>query len=82
VDRDHDEAMFEDLNEIDNDQLQINKEVQDETMDIDTLAEVVTTLILNEYQQSSNSSVLVFKFEVQRQLRLPIARYCLSVKLV
>jgi hypothetical protein len=42
----------------------------------------VTTLILNEYRQSSNSSVLVFKFGVQRQLRLPIARYCLSVELV
>jgi hypothetical protein len=42
----------------------------------------VTTLILNEYRQSSNSSVLVFKFEVQRQLRLPITRYCLSVELV
>jgi hypothetical protein len=42
----------------------------------------VTTLIPNEYRQSSKSSVLVFKFEVQRQLRLPIARYCLSVELV
>jgi hypothetical protein len=42
----------------------------------------VMTLILNEYRQSSNSSVLGFKFEVQRQLRLPIARYCLSVELV
>jgi hypothetical protein len=45
-------------------------------------AEGVTTLILNEYRQSSNSSVLAFKFEVQRQLRMPIARYCLSVELV
>jgi hypothetical protein len=42
----------------------------------------VMTLILNEYQQSSNSSVLAFKFKVQRQLRMPIARYCLSVELV
>jgi hypothetical protein len=42
----------------------------------------VTTLILNEYRQSSNSSVLVFWFKVQRQLRVPIARYCLSVELV
>jgi hypothetical protein len=42
----------------------------------------VTTLILNEYRQSSNSSVLVFKFKVQRQLRMPIARYCMSVELV
>jgi hypothetical protein len=42
----------------------------------------VMTLILNEYRQSSNSSVLAFKFKVQRQLRMPIARYCLSVKLV
>jgi hypothetical protein len=42
----------------------------------------VTTLILNEYRQSSNSSVLAFRFKVQRQLRVPIARYCLSVKLV
>jgi hypothetical protein len=43
---------------------------------------LVTTLILNEYRQSSNSSVLAFKFQVQRQLRMPIARYCLSVELV
>jgi hypothetical protein len=42
----------------------------------------VMTLILNKYRQSSNSSVLAFKFKVQRQLRMPIARYCLSVKLV
>jgi hypothetical protein len=42
----------------------------------------VTTLILNEYRQSSNSSVLAFKFKVQRQLRMPIARYWLSVELV
>jgi hypothetical protein len=42
----------------------------------------VTTLILNEYRQSSNSSVLAFKFNVQRQLRMPIAKYCLSVELV
>jgi hypothetical protein len=42
----------------------------------------VTTLILNEYRQSSNSSVLAFRFKVQRQLRVPIARYCLSVELV
>jgi hypothetical protein len=42
----------------------------------------VTTLIPNKYRQSSKSSVLVFNFEVLRQLRLPIARYCLSVKLV
>jgi hypothetical protein len=41
---------------------------------------VVTTLILNEYQQSSNSSVSSSWF--QRQLRMPIARYCLSVDLV
>jgi hypothetical protein len=41
---------------------------------------IVTTLILNKYQQSSNSSVLTFKFKVQRQLRMPIARYCLSVE--
>jgi hypothetical protein len=27
---------------------------------------VVMTLILNEYRQSSNSSVLVFRFKVQR----------------
>jgi hypothetical protein len=44
--------------------------------------ELVTTLILNEYRQSSNSSVLVFKLEAQRLLRMPIARYCLSVELV
>jgi hypothetical protein len=42
----------------------------------------VTTLIPNEYRQSSKSSVLVFKFEVLRRLRMPIARYCLSVELV
>jgi hypothetical protein len=42
----------------------------------------VTTLILNEYRQSSSSSVLAFKFKVLRLLRMPIARYCLSVKLV
>jgi hypothetical protein len=42
----------------------------------------VTTLIPNEYRQSSKSSVLVFKFKVLRRLRMPIARYCLSVKLV
>jgi hypothetical protein len=34
VDRDRDEATFEDMNEIDNDQLRINEEVQDETMDV------------------------------------------------
>jgi hypothetical protein len=34
VDRDRDEATFEDMNEIDDDQLQINEEVQDETMDV------------------------------------------------
>jgi hypothetical protein len=44
--------------------------------------DTVMTLIPNEYQQSSKSSVLVFKFEVLRQLRMPIARYCLSVELV
>jgi Zinc knuckle len=43
---------------------------------------VVMTLISNEYRQSSKSSVLMFKFEVLRQLRMPIARYCLSVELV
>jgi hypothetical protein len=43
---------------------------------------IVTTLIPNEYQQSSKSSVQVFKFEVLRRLRMPIARYCLSVELV
>jgi hypothetical protein len=42
----------------------------------------VTTLIPNEYRQSSKSSVLLFKFEVLRRLRMPIARYCLSVELV
>jgi hypothetical protein len=42
----------------------------------------VTTLILNEYRQSSSSSVLAFKFKVLRQLRMPIARYCLGVELV
>jgi hypothetical protein len=42
----------------------------------------VTTLIPNEYRQPSKASVLVFKFEVLRQLRMPIARYCLSVELV
>jgi hypothetical protein len=42
----------------------------------------VMTLILNEYRQSSNSSVLVFKFNVLRLLRMPIARYCLNVELV
>jgi hypothetical protein len=42
----------------------------------------VTTLIPNEYRQSSKSSVLVFKFEVLRRFRMPIARYCLSVELV
>jgi hypothetical protein len=42
----------------------------------------VTTLIPNEHRQSSKSSVLVFKFEVLRRLRMPIARYCLSVELV
>jgi hypothetical protein len=39
-------------------------------------------LILNEYRQSSSSSVLAFKFKVLRQLRMPIARYCLGVELV
>jgi hypothetical protein len=42
----------------------------------------VTTLVLNEYRQSSSSSVLAFKFKVLRQLRMPIARYCLIVELV
>jgi hypothetical protein len=42
----------------------------------------VMTLIPNEYRQSSKSSVLVFKFKVLRRLRMPIARYCLSVELV
>jgi hypothetical protein len=42
----------------------------------------VTTLILNKYRQSSSSSVLAFKFKVLRLLRMPIARYCLSVELV
>jgi hypothetical protein len=44
--------------------------------------EMLRLLILNKYRQSSNSSVLAFKFKVQRQLRMPIARYCLSVELV
>jgi hypothetical protein len=48
----------------------------------ETLILCVTTLIPNEYRQSSKSSVLVFKFEVLRLLRMPIARYCLSVELV
>jgi hypothetical protein len=42
----------------------------------------VMTLILNEYWQSSSSSVLAFKFKILRLLRMPIARYCLSVELV
>jgi RNase H-like domain found in reverse transcriptase len=48
----------------------------------EAIKEFVMTLILNEYRQSSNLSVLAFKFQVQRQLRMPIARYCLSVELV
>jgi hypothetical protein len=43
---------------------------------------LVTTLIPNEYRQSSKSSVLMFEFKVLRRLRMPIARYCLSVELV
>jgi hypothetical protein len=46
------------------------------------MATGVTTLILNEYRQSSSSSVRAFSFKIQRQLRMPIARYCLSVELV
>jgi hypothetical protein len=42
----------------------------------------VTTLILNEYRQSSNSSVSSFQVQDSRRLRMPIARYCLSVELV
>jgi Reverse transcriptase (RNA-dependent DNA polymerase) len=52
------------------------------TLERTTKLVLVTTLIPNEYRQSSKSSVLVFKFKVLRRLRMPIARYCLSVELV
>jgi hypothetical protein len=59
-----------------------NKALAPPYMEVSKIRFTVTTLILNEYRQSSNSSVLAFKFKVQRQLRMPIARYCLSVELV
>jgi hypothetical protein len=51
----------------------VGGEVVQESKDLFSVLLGVTTLILNKYQQSSNSSVLAFEFKVSRTTQ---SAYC------